>query len=707
MLRIGLKFPYNGLNRVCKIKKHGYAKLYSTAKYQEVPTRIKCETDSKLCRDPKLTSRISGRMYSTESRGKTRGGSKFFITVGTVAAGTIGILALAKSNESMRDTLEDWVPGTDKMIQIIFQEEHTYLEFIQIYLAKLKDTVMRSIFGKDDSIDKKVAERPPVAPKQAAPPSSQELLPENLVELENFCGNAAAKAIEAYHQAVCALQDYNKDVLRLIEGANSSVDSNIWDKLKDQTERRKEALNTAETNAKEALNSLKRMYNLIDNQQFESPAYMKNTAKRNIKKILDDVDEAKKKFESEVKSSNITERYWKQVKQAREKFNEELQILFPTINVNEKKLSVTEEAFDLFVLHVYNKINHLQKELEKMLSVQEFKLRNILKSSTDDSNKEALDALVALELEKEKLVLQEDFNKKLLIEKKKYEDEMRRQLKLQSQVHSDHLREALTVKEQEMERFLSRALSEQSETDTMKYKTQLGAIVGRLRGLDAALKARIEEEKGVTNAQILWSACQALARAIKSSPPGKSAEDCIRPLEPEIQAVRRAAPKDDPLVKATIQGIPEEAAKRGVYPENALREKFLKVEKAASKLALVPETGAPLAIHFLSYLQHLLVFKNANPITKEELEDEPFDVESLNTYDVLCRARYWIDHGDIKMTLKYMNLLKGAPKCIAKEWMNEARILLETQQAIDTLLAYAGATGLLFISPGTSPKVSP
>ena len=67
--------------------------------------------------------------------------------------------------------------------------------------------------------------------------------------------------------------------------------------------------------------------------------------------------------------------------------------------------------------------------------------------------------------------------------------------------------------------------------------------------------------------------------------------------------------------------------------------------------------------------------------------------------------RYWLDRGDFKMTLRYMNLLKGAPRSIAKDWMNETRILLETQQAVDTLLAYAGAIGLVFLGAGDS-KVS-
>lgn len=54
------------------------------------------------------------------------------------------------------------------------------------------------------------------------------------------------------------------------------------------------------------------------------------------------------------------------------------------------------------------------------------------------------------------------------------------------------------------------------------------------------------------------------------------------------------------------------------------------------------------------------------------------------------------------MALRYMNLLKGAPRCVAKDWMNETRILLETQQAVDTLIAYAGSMGLVYLGGGDS-----
>ncbi|XP_078032940.1 inner membrane mitochondrial protein mitofilin isoform X2 [Augochlora pura] len=734
MFRIGLKFPCNGLNRVSKIKKHGPSRLYLSTRCYETRTRVKCEPDWRFFKDVKLTSRVSGHRYSTDSSKseKSRGGGGVLITLTAVAIGASGILYYAKQNPEFRATLEGWVPGTDKTIQIIFQEETTYFEFIRSFFESLKQSIVTALFGESSEkpapkpafvplVDKK---EPPinepyteirlskgdsvevVADKPAPPAKNvpKELIPESLVELETLCGQTASKVIQAYQEASCAIQDYNKDVIKVLETAQGAG-SAVWNRLKEATEKRTKAIQEAEAHKAEASESLKKMIYLIDDPKLDAPSHMKTAARRNIKKILSDVDDAQKNYESELQSGSVTERYWKEVKAARESLEEELRILFADININEKKLAVDEDSFDLFVLHMTNKVNNLQKELAKLRTVYETRLKTALKAVGDSASQAQLDALVCLELDKEKVILEDEFSKKLLEEQKKFDDEMRRQLKLQEQVHTDHLRETLAVKEQEAERNLNRALNEQFEADGLKYKSQLASIVGRLRGLEAALKARIEEERGASNAQILWSACQALARAVKATPAGTCADEAVRPLEPEIKAVTKAAPKEDPLVLAAIQGIPEEAAKRGVFPEDILRARFLKVEEVARRLAMVPAEGASLPIYLLSYLQNFLMIKNVRNIPKWEVEDNPIDVNSLTTFDILRRARFWLDRGDFKMALRYMNLLKGAPRSVARDWMNETRILLETQQAVDTLLAYAGAIGLVFLGAGDA-KVS-
>lgn len=96
----------------------------------------------------------------------------------------------------------------------------------------------------------------------------------------------------------------------------------------------------------------------------------------------------------------------------------------------------------------------------------------------------------------------------------------------------------------------------------------------------------------------------------------------------------------DELVAVILQGVPAEAKTRGVYPEDALRERFVTVEKLARRLALVPADGARLPIYFLSYLQSVFILTPDNVISKEELNNEPVDVTKFDTYDILNRAKY-------------------------------------------------------------------
>lgn len=88
-----------------------------------------------------------------------------------------------------------------------------------------------------------------------------------------------------------------------------------------------------------------------------------------------------------------------------------------------------------------------------------------------------------------------------------------------------------------------------------------------------------------------------------------------------------------------LDSIPKEAVIRGVYPEDALRERFLKVERVARQLALLPEGGGSLPLYFLSYLQSFLVVNAIHHIPLSELSNEPVEISKLNTYDILLRAR--------------------------------------------------------------------
>lgn len=95
----------------------------------------------------------------------------------------------------------------------------------------------------------------------------------------------------------------------------------------------------------------------------------------------------------------------------------------------------------------------------------------------------------------------------------------------------------------------------------------------------------------------------------------------------------------DELVKIVLDGIPAEAKNRGVYPESAIRERFLKVEKLARKLALVKNDDDGIPTYVLSYLQAALIVQPKELISAAELNNEHVNVYKLNTFDILDRTR--------------------------------------------------------------------
>lgn len=153
----------------------------------------------------------------------------------------------------------------------------------------------------------------------------------------------------------------------------------------------------------------------------------------------------------------------------------------------------------------------------------------------------------------------------------------------------------------------------------------------------------------------------------------------------------------DELVKVVLDGVPAEAKTRGVYPEEALRERFVKVEQLARRCAIVPAENATLPTYLLSFVQSAFILTPSSVLTAAELRDEPVDVSHFDTYDILNRAKYFMERGDLVQTLKYMNLLQGQPRKIAADWLKEARLLLETQQATNILMAHAATSGLSFL----------
>ncbi|XP_023712428.1 MICOS complex subunit Mic60 isoform X2 [Cryptotermes secundus] len=680
MFRFGVKFPYHGLPR---ISRHNPSRLY-------------------------LVPRYYGNKYSEPPKNKI--GTAFKYAVGTLTVATVSTVAYAAYDKDFRRLLGDNVPYSEDFLRVVLQEETAPLERLQSVYESLKSTIYDSLFEKKEekTVEKKakveITEppkkdyKPEISkPAEKVPKTHPELHPKNLADLESRISTLSIAAVSAYGDAANAVRDYSKNIYHVIENSVETLDADVLDKLKKLIERKDAAVVKAEANAKEAVQNIEKLKNSIKDGLDNVSSELLEKSNRNIERVLTAVADAKNEFEEAKRKANVTEKYWEKVEAARKFFEDELKVLFPGIRLSDKDMRLDQGDIDLFIAHVVSHVLYYQKELKKLETMGEDRIKRAVEKAFSKDDADLITAKVQAQLDKERRQLELEYQKKALELQLDIEAEMRQQLKIQAQAHSDHLVDVLDIKEKELERYFSRVLNERLEQEQSAYKMQISAMLGRLRGMEDALKLRAESDQQARQAHLLWSACQSLHRCVRASTPGVPWQQQLRPLKSEIENVSKAANTDDELVKVVLAGIPSEAAGRGVYTEEAMRERFLKVERIARRLALIPEQGGSLPLYFLSFLQSFLLIKAVNPIPAAELADEPVELAQLDTYDILQRSRYWMDRGDFSMTLRYMNLLKGAARSVAQDWINETRILLETQQAANTLMAHAAASGLLYV----------
>ncbi|XP_017058350.1 MICOS complex subunit Mic60 isoform X2 [Drosophila ficusphila] len=655
-----------------------------------------------------------------------------------------GVITYAKYDDDFRKLVEKNVPGAGSVIKVALQEEPPFkgiTKNVNDQIDKVKsgfetvtttvDSVTSKVTGLfgggsgDDKAKKSKVEpvkatpaeekkpkksteasktetkpvantaKPVVAPTPVAKPK-EDPLPREVVELEKAIELAAQLAVKEYNKAINVLKGFNDDVRKVVDKAVENGENSLWTTLKNRASARDSAVATAEHAAREAQEKIIACEIALSAAATAQNAKSVEAVRDKIKKLVDHISNVKDELYRHKDTASVSDKYWRNVEKARNYFIDEIESIFPGLSLADKNLNLSKEDLDLFILHAYTHVLAYQKELQRLQTDGELRLKRAIDSVRGDQDSEALRAQLEYHLEAERRKLAVENQKKIFNIHAESDKQLRLQLKKQAEAHADHIKDIVAQRETDLTRSFRRELEDKLATEKANYKLQLATMLGKLRGMDAALAERADAERTANQAQALWAACQALWASVRTATPGVHYKEKLRPLKNEINAIAKVAKGDD-LVAAVLESVPREAQERGVYPEDALRERFLNVERVARRLALVPEDGASLPIYFLSYLQSLFILRPDNPISKDELDNKPFDYSKLDTYDILNRARYHVDRSDFLQALRYMNLLQGASRQIAGEWIKEARLMLETQQAANTLMAHAAASGLLYL----------
>ncbi|KAG7297307.1 hypothetical protein JYU34_019268 [Plutella xylostella] len=735
--------------------------------------------------------------------------------------GTIGLTVLtgagvvyAKSSPEVRNWLATNAPPADDFIAFVYQENSSYGQVVGRQFNKATAFVGGFIFGKDGgtpveippaikkSGDKEAEKASTSKPYVSTIIKTEECEPvarpstritKDMVELEQDMHENTKLAIDKYKEATKHAEAYNKALFKTLESKVDDSDKKILASLSSAGGARESAAAVAKeasAKAKTAIDTLDRMIQA----GVEAPPETVFQTQRHMKQFRADLAAAEAGFKHQLEQGEVADRFCAKVREAREAYKSELQMLYPGLDLDARHLDLKGDT-DLLLMYTLRQINFLQSELAELQTIRDLKLNRAL--ATHDEK-------ALIEAKAEDMYKKELMNKfkeqqiTLLKTQAEFSRQTKEALKKQYEVHQEVMQDRIKRKEAEIMAQFQKQLSEKMQEERVAFKKELAAMAGKLQAIEQTLKQRAGHEAEARRSQSLWAAAEALLAATKRNTEeadvaneldalrkagestkaritqkmhkakarrrhlaaskrfntkcsrleslaccraggarggaalcvaagaeallaatkrnteeadvaheldalrkrGECSEASERNTEEadvanELDALRKAG-KDDELVVTILKGIPPDAEKNGVITEKTLRTKFEEMERTAKKVALVGKDGATLPVYFLSWLQSKLLFSKAD-IPADELENKPTDFTELDTFDIMQRARYHMDHNNVTDALRYVNLLQGGARAAARCWADAARRHLAVRQAAEAVMAHASVSGLLYL----------
>ncbi|XP_043561249.1 MICOS complex subunit MIC60 isoform X3 [Chiloscyllium plagiosum] len=702
------------------------------ASWKVAPPLKKC-----LCGKSQLHSLRQCRGYTSgsstgTSAGKIVGGSILF-----VGGGLGGTILYAKWDPKFRENIEKTVPYSDKVFELalgpapynlpLSKKQDTKTLSVSTSSEVLKGSklpksvpdkeasAVEEIIGEASSKDaaaiiSAVGDAPTVpAPGVQVEMEEKHDASQITSTLEDALGRSAQvtlKAIEAQDSAIEAITLHAQRLKEAMDDSENTADrkSEQWRALENALSIRSKVVNQASEammKAKEELDNLRSTIEEAKQSEISSVRPQLLAAEENLNHMLVDLDHIERKVQAAQSEAKIVVQYSELVAMARDEFRKELESITPDVKFGWKNLKVSDLAGQLstddlnsLIAHAHRRIDQLNRELAEQHVREQQHIEKALEHQKLE-HKKTLDVAVAKALEHYQTGILLERDKKAEEVREVMEAELRTQLRRQAAAHTDHLREVLKIQEQEVkgkyQEELQQKLSEYdiefrrlSQEQLDNFTRDMNAAYSRLKGIEQAMESHAIAEEEARKAHQLWLSIEALQYTLKTA----SGDSLTEPLQKALEAVTNSC-GDDKFTQALVKALPQECLSRGVYSEETLRHRFYTVRKMARRVAMIDETRNSLYQYFLSYLQSFLLMEPQVIKPPEELKPE-----DLDTFRLLAYASFCIEHGDLELAAKFVNQLRGEPRRVARDWLTEARVTLETKQVVEILSAYANAVGL-------------
>ncbi|KFZ22955.1 hypothetical protein V502_02564 [Pseudogymnoascus sp. VKM F-4520 (FW-2644)] len=249
-----------------------------------------------------------------------------------------------------------------------------------------------------------------------------------------------------------------------------------------------------------------------------------------------------------------------------------------------------------------------------------------------------------------------------------YEQRLRSEIAHAKDVNEQRLRNELLEQAVEMKRKFVAEVNDRVEEERNSRLGKLTDLSKTVDDLEKLTTGWTDVVDSNLKTQHLHVAVEAVRANLENSRTPK-------PFVRELAALKEIAAAD-PVVDAAIASINPLAYQRGIPTSAQLIDRFRRVAGEVRKASLLPEE-AGVASHASSYVLSKLLFKKRGLAVGD-------DVESI-----LTRTETFLEEGNLDEAAREMNGLTGWAKTLSRDWLGEARKVLEVQQALDVIATEA------------------
>lgn len=650
---------------------------------------------------------------------KGRAGRKILAATGLFAAASGGTIAYAYLNPSFRTKVEEIIPQSKDVFDYAFGLGSTTAEKAINQIVDVKDRVANVLPfpRKTNEEEKSLLKVPPLPPIQTVSKSPAVVDPVDLKATQDSVipdskANAELKlkknkeiedalkaalssatskvqiATDAKVSTMAAISEHANLLKKTVDDGQNADWSKVTSAL-EKVEKLGRIDSAEETDARNYLDNIRK---IVDDGRScwstrDNPLLANATETAN--KLGQQLDELNVMIQKSRNESRVMNQYKDLIEKSRRQFALELKSILPNVDIHAKDSKLTEDELNALIAHAHLRVDQLRRQLMEQQVREEQNIAKAIEQQRQADAKFAQDQL-QLEIKRVKEQSDVDLDRKVISSRKEWEHELEERLRRAAAAHSEHLEQVVRTQRQLYDIEQNQKIEEAIAQERSLHSRQISVAQGRLEGIETALNSRIAADVENRRSKQFWIACQNLVDSVTHGRKGGAdLETRRKPLANELQVIKEASFGDE-FVTCLLNALPNESIYNGVYTEQDLKTRFLKLYKTGRRVAKVDDNGGGLMRYFLSYLQNAVTLDLMRKFSPED----KLDPLALDTYEIFARAKYFVDGDDLGSAVRVMQLLQGEAGRLARDWIADVRAHLETRFIAELLVAHAAVSSI-------------